>query len=46
MRLGVYTSVGPDDMHPRILKELADVIAKLFFIVLEKLWLSGKDLRD
>lgn len=46
MSLGMYTSVGPDVMHPRIPKELADMIARLFSIVLEKLWLSGKDLHD
>ena len=38
----MHSTLGPDDMQPRFLKELADVVAESLSIVFEKSWLSGK----
>ncbi|KFV93426.1 hypothetical protein N326_03011, partial [Eurypyga helias] len=40
--LKVHKSMGPDEIHPRVLKEIADEVAKLLSITFEKLCWSGK----
>jgi len=33
-------SVGLDEMHPVVLKQIPNVIVKSFYIIIERLWLS------
>ncbi|CAM5079740.1 unnamed protein product [Natator depressus] len=41
-KLDVHKSMGPDELHPRVLKELADVIAEPLAIIFENSWRTGE----
>ncbi|XP_061495614.1 uncharacterized protein LOC133390587 isoform X2 [Rhineura floridana] len=42
VNLNEFKSPGPDELHPRVLKELADVLSEPLAIIFEKSWRTGE----
>ncbi|KFW05944.1 hypothetical protein N326_05529, partial [Eurypyga helias] len=40
--LKVHKSMGPDEIHLRVLKELVDEVAKTLSVIFQKSWWSGE----
>ncbi|KAK4826877.1 hypothetical protein QYF61_011996 [Mycteria americana] len=40
--LDTHKSMGPDEIHPRVLKELAEVLTKRLSIIYQQSWLTGE----
>ncbi|KAK4823476.1 hypothetical protein QYF61_002523 [Mycteria americana] len=41
--LDAHKSMGPDGIHPRVLRELAEVLTKPLSILYQQSWLTGED---
>ena len=42
LHLECHKSMGPDEFHPRVLRELVEVIAKPLSTIYQHSWLSGE----
>jgi len=42
MKLNVCKSMGADDMHPRVLRKMADVVVEPLSTIFENSWLSSE----
>ncbi|GAB0210307.1 mitochondrial enolase superfamily member 1 [Grus japonensis] len=40
--LDTHKSMGPDGIHPRVLRELVEVLTKSLFIIFQQSWLTGE----
>ena len=40
--MNIYKSMGLNEIHPGVLRELADAVTKTLSVTFEKLWQSGK----
>ena len=40
--MNIQESMGPEEMHPEVLRELADVVVKTLSTIFEKSWLSSQ----
>ena len=45
-KLDPHKSMGPDGMHPRVLRDLADIIVRSLLIVFERSWQLGEVPQD
>ncbi|TRZ25704.1 hypothetical protein HGM15179_001423 [Zosterops borbonicus] len=44
--LDTHKSMGPDGIHPRVMRELADELVKPLSIIYNQSWLTGEVLED
>lgn len=43
---GLHKTMGPDDMYPREMRKLADIIVRPLFVISERLWQLEGILKD